>query len=41
MQGSLLLDWRIWAFVLEAAFLVLWAEHCYAKYKEYRAEALL
>jgi hypothetical protein len=41
MQSTVWLDWRTWALLLEAVFLVLWTQNCYGKYKEYRTETLI
>lgn len=36
-----LMEWKIWVLILEGVFLILWAQHCYAKYKEYRTESMI
>lgn len=36
MQSRVLLDWRVWVFTLEGAFLALWSGYSYGKYREVR-----
>lgn len=41
MEREVAMEWRVWVYVWEATFLVLWTLHSYRKYKELRAESML
>lgn len=41
MQSKVLLDWKIWVYIFEATFLILWSQHSYKKYKELKSESTL
>lgn len=41
MEWKVWLHWSIWVMLSEEVFLLVWIQHSYAKYKEYRAEAMI